>query len=291
MTFAAITQRITGNAACTFDFTSYGTPIGDMIYGIQQFSVKPPVGHHLQNIGFSYEVSADTGPGHQTVEIIQQVAAGADLSTSYADVAVLAFLGGTNPPNISLTNQTVPMGASGSSPIQPKNPPTNAAAVLGGFVLSFSNDALLTGLGASAGISCVPGSPDVTPVASGALLGDSAFSGTVDAGAIVLGPGVPGIFVQAEPFSAASTPVDASAPFAPKSVAVLVQSFYTQFWGEDYAPFFDSLTVGASNVQCHGSQVSATVGIDLEGTALAPGPTSPERVTSTVGTALVVATQ
>ena len=111
MTFAILTQRITGNSSATFDFSSTGQPIGAMVYGLQQLSlVSGSPGAQVQNFGTSLSVAPGTGVGYSEVVLVQQIATGMDPSTTFADVSVLAFLGGANPPNVYLGNHASAWG-------------------------------------------------------------------------------------------------------------------------------------------------------------------------------------
>ncbi|HEY6310765.1 MAG TPA: hypothetical protein VIY52_08145 [Streptosporangiaceae bacterium] len=187
MSFALASQRITGNSSYTFQFSS---KIGCFVYGLQRFSLVPAglrmPGDRLPDFGLSYTVTSGSGRGFPEVEIIQHIGDGLDPTTS-ADVTVLAYLGGAQPSDIILGNQTMPMGV-GGQPTMPAIPPVIGCAVLGGFTSSFTGGAKeLIGIGAGAGIACLPGSSNVAPVGFGALVGNAGFSGSVDAGLVLLG--------------------------------------------------------------------------------------------------------
>lgn len=271
MSFALLTQRITGNSSSTFNF---GQTISAFVYGIQQFNITNGTIHStLQNFGINYTVSFGTGVGHETVTLVQQLASGLDTQQSFADVTVLAYLGGADPPGIFMGNQPVVMGQTGLQPIVPDNSPYLSCGVLGGFNLSFASDSSnLLGIGAGAGTTCCPGSYDggispVAPVGVGALLGDSPFSGSVNAGYIIMGPNQQGIYFASAQCGPSVNPLNFFLGANLSSAAVLIQSFYAQFnIDTNPSPVLTSLTAGAAFAQIEGqTNVLTLVGLSYSG--------------------------
>lgn len=269
MTFALIEQTISGNEQATFDF---GQQIGAYVYGITKFFlVNGNQGGYLQDFGISYTPVDGTGVGYTQVTLQQQIAGGLSPWT-YADVAVLAFLGGTTPQDVLLGNQKgMPLGGSGN-PITPLNPPAISCAVLGGFGLLFSSGtAAVYGIGAAAGMTCWPGSgaTGFSPVGTAELTGPSAASGTIGVGHIIAGAGQPGIWLAAQSWNStlsqtAAFTVPLGGPVS--SAAVLLQSFYAEF-NPVLSPdsYLVSLTVGADGVAVSGNTVSGSLQIDYQG--------------------------
>jgi hypothetical protein len=295
MSFAQITQRITGHNSCIFDFSTYQHPIGAFVYGLQQFSLVSPSGASQpptpQTLGLSYTVTDGTGVGYPTVELVQHIASELDVSNTYAEVTVLAYLGDPNPPNILLGNAEQ---ANGPKPqVTPLYPPTVSCAALAGLSFSFTSDSNeLWGIGAGAGMTCIPDGTSVAPVGFGAMLGGAGYSTSVDVGYIVLGTDL--LYTVSKGFTTSSSQFDQTFDGPVSECAVLIQSFYAQFaivYPDD--SYFDSLTVSASGLSIKGNTVSGKIEYDYLGHYFEPVPPNPPNeeqtpVTSTVGTVLVV---
>jgi hypothetical protein len=303
MSFALVTAPITGNGCHTFDF---GSKIGSFVYGLQGLSLVPTnqkmrmpgLDDELPHFGVAYTVAAESGVGYQEVTLTQQIAPGLDLSTA-ADVTVLAFLAGEAPSGVVLVNEPATMGSTGALQYPPENPPIVSCGVLGGFTSAFDAETtLLYGIGAGAGIACLPGSPaTVAPVGFGALQGGGhqGFSGSVDAGLVLLDSTTTGeigaeVFQFTAPSSSFSTQ---NLGFEVQSCAVLIQSFYTQFVASDNSTesdlIWESLSIQARG-SASGERVVGSVDCTLGGNVWVSGNQNPSAadVESTVGSVLIV---
>ncbi|MEU4473207.1 hypothetical protein [Micromonospora sp. NPDC023888] len=264
MSIAIQTSTITGNGSATFTFPS---TIGAYAYALQQFNLQTlNLGTVIQRIGIALRPRDNTGVGTTSLILDQQLLLDqVDPDQSWAEVAVIAWLGATNPPGLFLQNQngiTVDqMSSTMSSPVSTGLPPQYAAAALAGFSYQFAeDDSDFLGIGAGVGAAPNPYAltPGVSVVGSGIWTGDSAFSGTVDAALIAAtGDGL-GLGLGYLPNPVWGTNVVEQLPGLNGSpvgaAAFLIQSFFCQFCIdviEHGTPDFSQLTTGvpASAVQ------------------------------------------
>jgi|GEM_PF-4904316 len=254
MSFAIVTQRVYGNNPATFDFSALnqGT-IGALVYGIQQFYLNSGnEGGQLQNFGTSFSVASGTGVGHTKVVLDPQVSTGMNTGSCWADVAVLAWLGGTSPQGVYLDNPPpLAVGSMGSA-IAPGFSPVLSSAAMSGFNLSFASDTSdLIGIGAGAGIASTSTPGSIAPVAFGALTGYSSFSGTVDTGVLAFNdPNTSGVyFALTSTLTPNQSSIDCTFPVVISNALVFLQSFYVQF-DPNTNPDFDlnSLQAGAGDI-------------------------------------------
>ncbi|MET7670220.1 hypothetical protein [Micromonospora luteifusca] len=264
MSIAIQTSTITGNGSATFTFPS---TIGAYAYALQQFNLQTlQLGTVIQRIGLTLRPRDNTGVGTTSLILDQQLLLDqVDLDQSWAEVAVIAWLGATNPPGLFLQNQngiTVDqMSSNMSSPVSTGLPPQYAAAALAGFSYQFAeDDSDFLGIGAGVGATPNPyaSTPGVSVVGSGIWTGDSAFTGTVDAALIAATGDDLGLGLGYLPNPAWGTNVVDQLPGldgAPVGAAAfLLQSFFCQFCIDAIqhgTPDFSQLTTGvpASVVQ------------------------------------------
>jgi hypothetical protein len=295
MPFALQTQRINGTNSVSFDFSSLNQGnIASMVYGIQQFCLTSAnQGAAIQDFGVSLTVGENTGAS----ALMQQKLAGdMDPSQSWCDVIVLAWLGGANPQNILLRYDSIAVGTASNNPQILENPPIVSTCVLNGFQLSFAaSDSNFLAMGASAGAAMTP-AQEVTAVASGSLIGDSPFSGTIGTGLIALSPNSLSALNIACAHGAlgaggnCSTSIYPSLGSSLSAAAIFIQSFYAQFdIGTQPSPDFTTITAGAYDVSINGGTVDAQVAVTIQGEVVTGyGDSTPAKVTSSIMSYLVV---
>ena len=294
MSFAIISQTITGNSSCNFDFSSYGSSIGAFIYGIQCLNLyNGTAGAQLQNFGVTYTLSDGTGVGYSQVTLTQNLAEGLDTSQSSTTAVVIAYMGGTNPPGIFMSNPpALPVGLTGLTQ-NLEYPPAVAASVLAGFNLSFqSSSSDLLGLGAGVGIVSMPGSTGFAPLVDGSLLGDSSYSGTVNAGSLLLQLGQAGLSCEFFQTTQSSTSINTNFQDGATWCA-LIQSFYVQFDVDtDPTPDLVSLNIAAipsSSPPTGNATISMSGQIRGSTTPYGGGGSTPASATNTILSLLLVA--
>ncbi|MGI5521499.1 hypothetical protein ACQEUX_11125 [Micromonospora sp. CA-259024] len=263
MSIAIQTSMITGNGSATFTFPS---TVGAYAYALQQFNLQTlQPGTVIQRIGLALRPRDGTGVGTTSLIIDQQMLLDqVDLDGSWAEVAVVAWLGSTNPPGLFLQNQngiTVDQMSSGTStpPVSTGSPPMYATAAIAGFSYQFAEDnSDFLGIGAGVGATPDPyaSTPSMSVVGSGIWTGDSAFTGVVDAALIATTGDDLGLGLGYLPNPVWGTNVVDRLPGlggAPVGAAAfLIQSFFCQFCINAIGhktPDFSQVTTGVpSNV-------------------------------------------
>lgn len=273
MPFAFVTQTIQGNNAGNFDFSSFNAgSIGAFVYGLTEFYlVNGSPGAEIQNFALDFTVSPGTGVGYSTVTLQPQVSSDMYIDGCWATVTVMAWLGGDTPEGIYLGNTTTNVGVA-AQPIEIGFPPLYSCGVLAGFNLSFASDSSdLLGIGAGSGVACTPynGSTSyISPITSGVLTGDSAFSGSVNTGIICFTAPPSGLTFQMGTTVSPNGAVEMPAPDGVTDIWVFLQAFYAQFdIDTDPTPDLVSLQVGVTEVgvSVWDNEVGVMVTVDFQG--------------------------
>jgi hypothetical protein len=238
MPLAIQSAVITGNGSATFTF---GDTIGAYVYGLQEVNLQSQSSGEIQRIGVMLRPQDSAVVGTDTLTIDQQLQMDdVDLTKSWTEVVVVAWIGSSNPPGLVMQNQNgVPVGQT-SQALPLEYPPLYAVAAVAGFAYSFDSDDsdfLGIGVGAGATQSVFSQMPSVAAVAAGTWTGDSGFTGTVDMALLAVTDGAPsGIGLAYLPVGTLNTSQGVEVPATPGlgggavgAAAFLLQSFYAQF--------------------------------------------------------------
>ena len=102
MGFEIQTQRINGNSTATFTFDD---TVAALVYGLQSVYLYAPYAIPRPTIGLRLDVEPNSGVGFNTVVIRQTMLNDTlDMDTSYSDVTILAWVGGSCPSTLLMTN-------------------------------------------------------------------------------------------------------------------------------------------------------------------------------------------
>ena len=279
MSLALQTQKIAGNDSATFTFDS---SIGAYVYAIQQLQLYT-FGARFQRIGVSLAPQGG-GVGANELTLAQTLHLdGVDLSRTWTEVTVLAWLGAENPPGIFMQNLNgIPVGSVSPRLATGGGAPLVAGAAIAGFDFSFAgDDSDLLGIGVSCGAVqdlFAGGTPAIRAVAQGTLLGSSSFTGAVDAALLALTAPQTGVAVDLVSISSLDAtsqsqvgPYLGAQPIG--SAGLLLQSFYGQFPIEEPETNMELVQFGspADSIELNSDYLTYTGTQQLAGTCVGAG--------------------